>query len=414
MNRFQLALHICRSLLVSDNLSEVGEADVVLVCQDADRRKTVDDNLGSPLLDPIAAALTALGYTTRMLTFPFSTIRRELIGVETYTFNRLYLKRSLLNRWRSVRRKRLPSTNWKVEFWSEILEITGCRAVILIGAPSELCVAASQRCVSVVEVLHGFGYHVLPWDYKARSAESLPTHFISFDETSFNTFSEMLRHLGIRTYLSAPPNTNVRRVAKSQRSSSKPAIAVLFSLGWMEFESGRLEEIPDDKVWPSLIDEVDDLSKGTIKWFVRPHPVMLRAPHFERHRKRILESIDRRPTVMPLDEAVAPLELLLTQVDAHVTSFSEIAFEVAYAGIPTLFVSQEVAPGGLLVGRYQELFRAGLAESVNGNPKIVLDWLRRAQSRDYLALSCTNTTLAETVRELVRTGLFDSTRGEDK
>jgi hypothetical protein len=242
-----------------------------------------------------------------------------------------------------------------------------------------------------VELLHGYGYHQIPWDYDRRRTCELPSRFVAFDETSLRTFQDHFAN-PIETYFARRPNIDeivlpCTENVEMLNTNSDMKVAVLVSLGWMEFKEGELVETSTSTVWPKFIDDIQSIAGPEIQWYVRPHPMMMRERRFRKHMKIIEKKISSMDNCSTIEEACISLPTLLRRIDAHLTSFSEIAFEAAIAGVPTLFLSEEVKNGGRLRGRFEELFRCGVAGVSNGKIDSLVNWVLTSERLDHSPLS---------------------------
>jgi hypothetical protein len=273
---------------------------------------------------------------------------------------------------------------------------------VLIGAPPALCTAASELGLSVVELFHGYGYHQIPWGYDRRETKELPTHFISFDLTSLKTFQDFFDS-NPKTYFSCRPNVD-HDVGLTQHSTFDTEqshigygrrVSVLLSMGWMEFINGELLEISKDRIWPKIIDEIQEIAGDEVQWYIRPHPMMLRDKKFRKHIEEIRLKISSMDNCCSIEESTISLPYLLEKIDVHLTFFSEIAFEAASAGVPTLFLSDQVGEQGELHGRFIELFKSGLAQVLVGDSNTALSWIRTSERVNSAHFSKTAPTVIE-------------------
>jgi hypothetical protein len=107
--------------------------------------------------------------------------------------------------------------------------------------------------------------------------------------------------------------------------------------------------------------------------------MMLRDKKFRKHIEEIRLKISSMDNCCSIEESTISLPNLLEKIDVHLTFFSEIAFEAASAGVPTLFLSDQVGEQGELHGRFIELFKSGLAQVLVGDSNTALSWIRTAE-----------------------------------
>jgi hypothetical protein len=362
--------------------------DVLMLCHDVDRGVVVDGQLYSQIIDPVRLQLIQLGFVVNVMSHPYSTVSKDKIYGHTYSFNRKYVLMKLQERchWTRLPGMRTRTVSHQHLFWLKLLKKLRCKTVVLIGAPPALCQAASELGLSVIELFHGYGYHQIPWGYDRREIKELPTHFISFDLTSLKTFQNFFDS-GPKTYFSCRPNVD-QEVGLTQHSTFDTEraqvgygrrVSVLLSMGWMEFISGAFLEISKDRIWPNIIDEIQEIAADEVQWYIRPHPMMLRDKKFRKHIEEIRLKISSMDNCCSIEESTISLPNLLEKIDVHLTFFSEIAFEAASAGVPTLFLSDQVGEQGELHGRFIELFKSGLAQVLVGDSNTALSWIRTAE-----------------------------------
>lgn len=363
---------IMRGVRRRDTWKQLQVVDGLVLLHDVDR-STVNRGLpASPLIDPVAADLGARGVRVATLAHPWSCLTGPDAWGSPFSWNRTYLRLRLIDRvWfveRAGRAERLQ------DFWGDLLASRSVSFVLVIGAPEELCEAARSRGIPVIELLHGFGYHRLPFGYGERSANSLPTDFVAFDDVSFTTFAEKFgsSHV-VRSTRSVKDEPLSHAVSRPLSSD----VTALVTLGWKKPDRGRLVDVSPGEVIPQ--DIVRAISRGAsgIRWMLRPHPVMLRRRRYSRHLTQFRRFISTNPTCGQFDESTAGLDDLLRTVDCHVTMFSETAYQASSAGIKTLLLSPALTHGGELEGTFADLVERGDAQISPGmEADEIIDWVR--------------------------------------
>lgn len=373
-------IEVLVGLLRRDNWRKIPSVDVILMCHDVDRAYDVDGLPYSQLLDPIRQQLEEQGIVCATVAHRFSRLTGRRAWGNPLSINRASLINVFANRAERVMGRKTAddgASQRSIRFWERLLARSGAKLVLLIGAPPEVCAAANRLEIRVVELLHGFGYVRIPWGYEKREDSFRPTDFVAFDSLSLRVFSD---HFSIERVSLACRNNSPKLTIASDKEKMNGAIRVLVTLGWKEDMGSGLAEVQVCDVVPEQIKNAIFLSRESITWLVRPHPVMMRERRFLQHRKFLELFVISQSNCTSLQQSTNALDAVLEGVRCHVTMMSEAAYEASFRGIPTLFLSSALEAGRSREGTFKDLVDSGDAEiQPDFSGQQIVDWaLRRA------------------------------------
>lgn len=372
---------VTNGLRVSDSWRSIGDVDVLMLCHDVNRALGLDGKAYSQILDPIRERFENEGFKVATIAHRWSTLSGNKAFGSPVTYNRAAFTYILADRVRSISRLRgLGSRTFagSEHFWFELLRTCDPRLIVLLGAPPEVCSAAKHLGKIVVEPLHGFGYRKVPWGYDDLPDEWLPSIFIAFDDLSYSTFCDVF---GTDRVFRARRDNLPVELREATQGDFQVSINVLVTLGWKTETGNKLVDItPKEMVTPELVDAVQ-LSARSIRWYFRPHPVVMRSHAFRHHRRQLSEFLHGNDNCHSVEQSSGSLDALLEDVHCHVTMFSETAYEASFRGISTLFLSPALMPGGCLEGTFKDLVDSGHAEiQPDFTGQQIVDWIQRQAS----------------------------------
>lgn len=372
-------LALIQSLSQPDDWREIENADCLLICHDGDRSIDRNGLAFSTLIDPVGDSLERGGFRVATIAHPWSVLLGDKAHRNPKSCNRASARYLVAQR--AIRR--LPNLGRRIapasgeKFWARVMQVTGARAIVLIGAPTEICRAAGRLGVPVIELLHGFGYRSLPWGYGSRPKDSLPSHFIAFDEVSFNSFVTAFGEDSTFRAIRPDSVTSASHVSTLAKHDPPPGQkAALVTLGWQNHENGRFIDFAPTEVIPAVVRIAIEGGNPGVRWFLRPHPVMMRRSPYSRHLHHLRNFIDSHSNCAAIEESTVDLTHLLKKVDSHITMFSEATYEASFAGVPTLLLSKSLGPDGGLHGNFSDLVQSGLAEiAPDIHAEDLVDWV---------------------------------------
>lgn len=339
-----------QSIIFRDSIDKLSSCDVLFFLHDANRSSRWCRLPYSPLADSLSVALTNAGVRTKHVSFFGSSQALVFPATPVHLINRSFFRAYLSDVWRALRpgeRKAGDDRSVNVEkLFAEIIERSQAKVVVTIGLPKPLALAAHSANVYLVEVLHGFGYAPLPWDYAERTALELPNEFWLGDSLSLETFSQLKRK-GVKSTLIQPLHLvhpedadNLETLdrcdevlppspERSTHQIGTPAnvLIVLSRGGYFGAKiDGRVED------W-ALIKRLVEESGQRVNWSFRLHPLHAaegaRSPAF----RKVLRLVKRYQNCSWEWATTSPPGIVYPIQDCVVTWGSEAIFDAYFSGI---------------------------------------------------------------------------------
>lgn len=330
---------VLRGLLVRDTWRRIGHIDVLILCHDVDRALTIDGKAYSQLLDPVREELIEAGHAVGVVAHRFSVLTGDKAHGSPHSCNRANLVSTGANRLSRV----LPwmritdgVSERAIRFWEKVLRLTEAKAVLLIGAPPELCVAASRLGVPVVELMHGFRFGTLPLGYGERKAESLPSHLLALDDFTLDTLKQ-LRDRNVEMSMVEHPSSRLFEARKVKDSANKEfsklassfknkPIVVLVALQWAYCSDEEFGGQFANGLFPETLIDCIKNTQDEVFWILRLHPVQVRMTRYERQ-VTIVQELETFKNVAGFQTAHGPLFDLIEMADIVLTPASGTASE---------------------------------------------------------------------------------------
>lgn len=361
-----------RSLVFKDSIDELGTCDILFFSHDVDRSARWLGQPFSPLTENLSAALDKAGIRTGHISYFGSSQSVAYPLTTVHLMNRWYLRTLLADLLRTVLpRTRKSGSHHFVgakRLFLKIIERSGAKVVVTIGLPKPLALAAHAKDVHLVEVLHGFGYEPLPWDYAERTVSELPNEFWVGDSLSMRTFSE-LETKGVRSTLIQPLQLVIpgrtgdparqavshppfHRVTERSPLQSGQFARVLVALSRGGYFGAKIDGRVED--W-SLLDRLVAESDQRARWFFRLHPIHVaegeRSPTF----KKVLGLVQRYETCSWEWATISPPAVVYPEVDSLLTWGSEAVFDAYFSGLASGVVLPEGQSVSDAVGKRRAL-----------------------------------------------------------
>ena len=377
-----------RAALIRDTIRDARRSDILTFSHDADRGETLGGRAYGRLLGSIAEVLASDGLTITDVAHPYSILVGHKAWGEPLSMNRGALV--------AATRRRLgggvPGEGQLLHTYDDLLSRVQPRAVLTIGAPEDLCRAARNRGIPLIEVLHAQGYASLPWGWGDRGSLDLPAGVISFDSVSTGTFSA-LPSAGTEIWQISDPWT--ARFRPNRRSAlplewqgvfnsrEDPRQVVLVSLQWGYARDHRTyKEFQGILANGLLPDSILDLIADTVQshyWLLRLHPVQASGSISRRHRKFLRQVAKANPNVDWEWATSVPLPVALAQTTHHITMSSMTTYEASALGIPSLLLCPTLNSGEVNSSLFQDLIDKGLAQKRRLEDPNLLNWLETAR-----------------------------------
>lgn len=340
-----------RGLFVKDSWKSIEKSDILFFSDDAHHTSLLNSLPFSPLLDNLAAGFENVGVRTQRVAFFGSRHKKVFGGTESLTLNRKYILVRLRDMICGLRNKEkvgegvnMPNVT---RFFSHLLTKSGAKIVISVGVPKPLATAAHNTNTGLIEVIHGFGYSSVPWDYIFRAPEELPDEVWVGDPLSLETFRQ-LSHQGVAVKLisplqlepparissseSAPDNFGARLGPSNiPRPSPGEPKKVVFATS----RGGRFgERIDTNRFDWNIIESLISQSSESVLWFFRVHPTQISAGFSSAVFRKVTRITERYTNCDWKWMSRVPPSLTFSQMDSLLTfGGSEIVYDAHYAGL---------------------------------------------------------------------------------
>lgn len=379
---------IALTLLRPDTTHRMEPSDFLFCSSDADKSDVISGKHVDRILDPIAYQLQEMGYKTTSLALPYSKFVGNICLRFTFSMNWSALVAGKLD---SLLGDKKPDKSKLTALYKRILQRSMPTAIFAIDAPSELCRAARDLGIPVIEVLHGYGYVRVFDNWALRDRVDFPSLVVAFDNQSaqiFEQFSEG-RYSVVRTeklwsvhYLSIieEVNSNKNRLLGEQ---NKPEdFHILYSMQAGDLEEIKIIDPEDDSSGLMIHDSVLGavrLSGTNFHWYFRLHPTQMVSEKATKTTKMLSKLLESYPNASWQDASQAPLTNLISQMTHHITLMSMVSYQAAEAGIPTLLLSPTLKTGEINQFLFKDLrdehYAYFIDEKVNADK--ILAWISR-------------------------------------
>lgn len=339
--------------MASNNCRRLSRAEILFFCGDNNRGERVEGLAYSRQLDSLYDSFTRDGFECLHIAYANS----NLIGTKAWgfpiSFNRIFqvieIFQSLCRFFSLISFNKVRCKDLKTILYERILSNSSVKYIFTVGVDSSLCKVCRRMGVPIIEVLHGYGYEDIPWGLDKKHVFELPTHVISFDEISTNTFNRLqdkdVRVIPLVDYWHK--NLSRSNLSEDQieflaglKSYNK---TILVTLTWgydgEKKALGRSNILKNGYIPKELINVIRNSEKLDIHWLIRIHPRQLRNMNRYPRLFKILEKLEQfnKKLDWKLSSEIS-LPYLLELTHGHITMISETSYEAATYGIKTLLL----------------------------------------------------------------------------
>lgn len=367
------------------------KSKVLTVAHDNDRSLNYKGRWYSPLIDTIEDDLRARDISCVSVARIISRIKGDIAYGNVYSPEGAFARALLVKRAAGVLKKGdYPYSRMEEAIWGDILDQTGARKVFGIQPSREMCVACHKRGVWVADVQHGVIGESHPW-YGIRfrghePKEWLPSAFIVWDAGSAAVIDPWAMQKGIRTIVTGnrwvarfldrqPEDKLVAELFERYGNTlvspdrvSKPSILTTLSWGNYDIPNGFL---------PDAMCEVIRATADQYAWKVRLHPNQLSG--FATHEGRLFQDFFEKNLKSHVEwegPTRAPLPVVLSHSDVHVSWNSSVSIEAAQMGIRTALLDPALRDPQKR-GDYYEYYRhKGMIDFVEPAANNIAGWLQ--------------------------------------
>jgi hypothetical protein len=364
------------------------KSKVLTVAHDNDRSLRHDGLWYSPLIDTIEDDLRLRQRECVSIARIISRIKGAIAYGNVLSPEGAFARALLVKRMAGrFARGAYPYSHMEEKVWGRILDETGARKVFGIQPSREMCVACHKRGVWVADVQHGVIGESHPW-YGIRfrgddPKEWLPDAFIVWDAGSAAVIDRWAAAKGVQTIVTG--NRWVARFLKrhpqdqlvselfakfgSQLAAPEGRKSILITLSWGS------DRIPNGFLPDALCDIIRS-TQGEFDWKVRLHPNQLNgfATHegrrfnqfFEAHLKGLVEW--EAPTR-------APLPVVLSQTDLHLSWNSSVSIEASQSGIRSGLLDPALRDLNKLGDYYTYYRNKGMIDFLEPTQDAIIAWI---------------------------------------
>lgn len=398
MQRVEKILHrskeVYRALLAMrnpDGIKKLNSAEVLLVSHDVDRSLSNNGRAFSQLLDPVRNSLHQMNISTESISHPFSRLTGKMAIGDPKSINRSFLYASALEK---TSRFLGLNISAKTSLWIKIFRSCEAKIILTIGADKAMCNAAFICNIEVVELLHGYRYSPIPWDYENRKKNELPTCILALDPKSHDTFSSLSEDPEYCQVVQHPMEEILQQMKEARMAeqsgwadiletiqirTEKRKKVVLVCLQWGYGPDEIFPGIFPNQLFPeALIDVVDQTNENCI-WIFRLHPMQLLDYKYKSQRQYLTDFVAARPHVFGSEFQNIPVVLLLQHVDCQLSPGSGTTAEALIQGVPSMFLDSSDYVRKDLENGYVEELDEGKVQFWNGTGQDLLDWIIHAK-----------------------------------
>jgi hypothetical protein len=380
------------SLLIVDS-NEFSKEDFLLICSDNDKSDCLNSQSYSRILDTLYDDLKLRGYNCKNIAVPYSLKVKDKSWGNPLSFNRLYFKSKICQKLLLVlnslffiqRNASLPIVN----YYQSILNRFNPKVVFVIGCVPELAIAGFLENVTIVEVLHGFGYSNIPWGWDRLSKEQLPSAIISFDSVSTLTFSS-LKSKNVKIYEIESLWKNRFKIFYSEKlpeewqSFSNKTLSnkknILFPLTWGyaddHIDRNEFSNILENGLFPESIIRLVEKTQKNVNWLFRLHPKHLNNTSlYFRHFQLLSDLKNKYENIEWEIASKIPLPILLESVSGVISMSTMVPYEAADFGIRSLVICPTIKIPGIYPD-FKDLIANGFVEYADFNDETsIFDWV---------------------------------------
>lgn len=392
LGKFALGYGVLIAASRSGKDSKTEKKCILYSGSDANRGHHGPDGYFSPILDPIQEYYKRNSYKPINLSYPLSYYHSSEVRGGAILLNRRAIAIILIELVEKlVFGKNIASqrkSNRRVLLLRHMLAGLAPKLVFAFQATQELCKAAHELDLAVVEPMHGM--NLSPKDKIFRNtilgidAEALPDAYLAYDDRTHATLVELIGDRDIAVFRMPHPwhvecqnvdSLLFNGIRSSFLLSSPKSIKVLVSLQWgYDGERASLSNIiPNGVIHPSIEQAI--IENPNVLWLLRMHPVQIRARGYKAHRDYVESLSTRYSNVEWQDATSLPLPTILANVQGHITMTSGTAGEAAIFGVPSLLLCPTLKPGGAHSGWFSELAEDGLVEFGELEPRYITNWI---------------------------------------
>jgi hypothetical protein len=408
----------------------INNKKVLLLCHDVNKGDSYRGLPYSKLIDSIYDELLAAGLNCQQIALKGSKLIGELSWGKPLSIEAATIRKNLCDKitWKFftilsiflVSKQNVSSSlnTSTVRDWLYIFFKQNSKNIFVIGATPEMCIAADFLSITIIEVLHGIGYHKIVWGWNTKTARELPRYILCFDKVSYNSFLPLSNN-GVTKVVEIPHPWYKRFINKlSDPVSFQEWLApvdfncggrkiILITLTWgYDGDHGLSTEfsnvVPNGLIPEELI-KVIQSTKDSHYYLIRRHPVQIRRQKYNYQLLFLENLVKEYPNCEYKVSSSATLLSILPKVAGHVTLSSMTSYDAAIMGIKTLFLCPTLQPNSKHCDLFDDLVSAGYAEKIISDENYIMKWVTTVEkSEPYELTKATNQDWNTLISELFR------------
>lgn len=363
-----------------------GKFDILFIHHDVDKSVSLNHKAYSPLLAEIDLILKNNNFTTTFFSVSFSRLVGEKSYHNCWSMNWIFLIRKITDKFIFFSRQK----SFFVVYISYLLRRLNVRYIISIGADPQITEAARNLGIPFIEVLHGFGYATDDWKYSKRKISALPTHLISFDRVSSETFSKACGKFTKIIEAKYPIFTGYNNLSPAQfeewvfePNCNKTKKVIIFFLQWgYGGEIPHLENILENCLFPIELLKVISETKNDIHWLFRMHPVQNRKEYYNNQRSYLKQILKKYSNAEFEKCSEKPLNSVLKKVDGAMSMSSMAVYDAAAFGVKSLLFCPSLRGDGHSASYFKDLEESGFTQKIEFDQINVHKWLKNIHRVD--------------------------------
>jgi hypothetical protein len=381
-----------------DTINKITKCDVLLICLDVDRGDLKFGLPYSKLLDSMQEDLKEKGYVCKQFAPPFSLIVGKKAWAEPYSANRLFWTIHLLCKYKKLISSKQNCSASPFDYaahviYKKVLEKSQPKFILVIGASSILCQEARKLKIPVLELLHGIGYDSVKWGWDNEPVENLPTHILSLDPVSTESFLQ-LNEKGIKI-IEIPHPWYIRFEKGMEKSNIDPKWlerpnsiprdkkVILISLTWgYDGDHAPYDyyaNILPNGLLPEELLEVIKKTENEIFWCLRRHPVQVRNIKYDSQIDFLNNLVSECPNSEWEESTSITLKALIPVCDGHISMMSMTSYEAASMGVKSLLLCPILKAGRENANLFSDLEVEGYIVKVDSNANYIYEWVTNVE-----------------------------------
>ncbi|MDS1140042.1 hypothetical protein RE432_06310 [Pusillimonas sp. SM2304] len=369
------------------------EADCLTVWHENDCGYVFKNKLYCGLILSITERLARKNISAISIVKPYGNLNSDNANGAPLLFNRDFFIAEIIDKINNL--LFTSPKNKKYILWGRILDVVKPKYIIGIQPDSFLCKAARDRGIRIYDLQHGVISTSHAWygkTAKELDAINLPTDFLCWDTSSASAIRGWAEDKGIRVHVTGNPwfqrfqcvdseDQVVNELIRNNLSvtDDKPKILVTLQWGLERFYNDSDEH---DGYLPIALKKLITSPLQQYNWLIRLHPVQLRGSERARCFQFLEKEFGGLGNVEWLRTSEAPLPLILSIIDLHITDMSSVVIEASWFGVPSALLSMHIKPGGRLEGYFDEQFSSGYAKVVKQDKSSIEAWITEQLSYD--------------------------------